>query len=104
MTKDILGRWQCEIIQGVGTSGWHFCKTEITILELNPSVGGAGYVEVTNDNIDRINSGVNVSVKQWALGTVLTSTMDWMYSVTAFRVVTTAGTCRLSATGRGYEK
>lgn len=103
MTKDSLGRWSAEVeITGIGISDWMFCKTEYTILELTPEGGGSGYVEVTNDSIRKINTG-NVTSSQWPLGTVLARTMDTMMSVTAFRLVSLGGVCRLTATGRGVE-
>lgn len=103
MKKDSLGRWSAEVrITGAGVSNWFFCKTEYTILELTPTLGGSGYVEITNDGIDTINTG-NVTTSQWPLGTVLSRTMDTMISVTAFRLVSLGGVCRLTATGRGVE-
>jgi hypothetical protein len=104
MTKDILGRWQCEVeLTSPGTSNWHFPKTENTILQLTVSSGGSGYVEVTNDNIERINSG-NITTFPWAYGVVSTNSIDQMISTTAFRLVCVTGACRLSASGRGVER
>jgi hypothetical protein len=98
MYRDQSGSYVYYKNMGVGTSEWILTKTNRTIFELIPSVGGNCYMEVTNSSVESINDGT-AEPTMWALGVIATKQMDWMYSVRAFRLVVSAGTAQLNVKG-----